>query len=137
MRIVLDDQQDGVAGLEVEPVVRDRLDWALGQRRERDARRAQAEPGCRRSCARGRQWTDVLRRQVQRKRTAALRYAAQVNLAAEQVCEFAADRESEAGAAVFAAGRGVGLLECLEDDLLFLGRNADTGVGDLERHDPR
>ena len=29
--------------------------------------------------------------------------------------------------------RGVGLLERLEDDLLLLGRDADAGVGDLER----
>ena len=31
MRIVLDDQQDGVAGLDVHPVVGDRLDGALGR----------------------------------------------------------------------------------------------------------
>ena len=44
----------------------------------------------------------------------------------------------ETGAAVLAAGAGVGLLEGLEDDLLLLGRDADAGVGDLERdHDRR
>ena len=29
---------------------------------------------------------------------------------------------------------GIGLLERLEDDLLLFQRNADAGVGDLERH---
>src|SRR5262249_47942616 len=38
------------------------------------------------------------------------------------------------GAAILAAGRGVGLLERLEDDLLLLERDADAGVGDLERN---
>ena len=51
--------------------------------------------------------------------------------------ELAADREAEAGAAVLAAGAGVGLLEGLEDDLLLLRRDADAGVGDLEGDDRR
>ena len=59
--------------------------------------------------------------------------AAQLDLAAEQVRELAADREAEAGAAVLAAGAGVGLLERLEDDVLLLQRDADAGVRDLER----
>ena len=63
------------------------------------------------------------------------RRAAQLDLAAEQARELAADGEAEAGAAVLAAGAGVGLLERLEDDLLLLGRDADAGVGDLERDD--
>ena len=46
--------------------------------------------------------------------------------------KLAADREAKAGAAVLAAGAGVGLLEGLEDDLLLFGRDADAGVGDLE-----
>ena len=56
----------------------------------------------------------------------------EADLAAEQVRELAADREAEAGAAVLAAGAGVGLLERLEDELLLLGRDADAGVGDHE-----
>ena len=32
---------------------------------------------------------------------------------------------------------GIGLLERLEDDLLLLRRNADAGIGDLERDDGR
>ena len=38
----------------------------------------------------------------------------------------------EAGAAVLAAGAGVGLLERLEDQPLLLRRDADAGVGDLD-----
>ena len=48
--------------------------------------------------------------------------------------QFAADRQPETGAAVFAAGAGVGLLERLENDFLFLERDADAGVGDFEGH---
>ena len=62
------------------------------------------------------------------------RRAAQLDLAAQQEGELAADGEAQAGAAVLAAGAGVGLLERLEDDALLLGRDADAGIGDLERH---
>ena len=61
--------------------------------------------------------------------------AAQLNLATEQAGQFAADRQPQAGAAVFAAGAGVCLLEGLEDDALLFGRNADPGIGNLEGHD--
>ena len=63
--------------------------------------------------------------------------AAQLNLAAEQAGQLAADGEAEAGAAVLAAGAGVGLLERLEDDALLLGRDADAGVRHLEGDDAR
>ena len=59
--------------------------------------------------------------------------AAQLDFAAEQVGQFAADGEAQAGSAVLAAGAGIGLLEGLEDDALFLRRNADAGIGDFER----
>ena len=51
-----------------------------------------------------------------------------------EIGQLAADRQSETGAAILAAGAGIGLLEGLEDDLLLLGRDADAGVGHLERH---
>ena len=59
----------------------------------------------------------------------------QPDLAAEQLGNFAADRQAEAGAAVLAAGRAVGLLERFEDDLVLVRRDADAGVFDLERDD--
>ena len=55
-----------------------------------------------------------------------------MNFAAEQACKLAADGKAEAGAAIFAAGAGVGLLERLEDQLLLFQRNADAGIGHLE-----
>ena len=57
-----------------------------------------------------------------------------MNFASEQRRQFTADRKSEAGAAVFAARRRVCLLEGLENDLLFLERNADACIGDFKRH---
>jgi hypothetical protein len=56
------------------------------------------------------------------------RHAAQADFAAEQVRQLAADGQAQAGAAVFAAGAGVGLLERLEDELLLFRRDADAGV---------
>ena len=87
-------------------------------------------------CASGaRTAAGILQRQVERERAAPARRAAQLDLAAEQVGKLAADRQAEAGAAVLAAGAGIGLLEGLEDDLLLLGRDADAGVRDLECDD--
>ena len=56
----------------------------------------------------------------------------QLDFAAEQHGQFAADGETEAGAAVFAGGAGVGLLEGLEDEPLLFRRDADAGILDGE-----
>ena len=45
-----------------------------------------------------------------------------MDFAAEQAGEFAADRKAKTGAAIFAAGAGIGLLERLEDQLLLFQR---------------
>ena len=58
----------------------------------------------------------------------------QMNFATEQRRQFTADRKSETGAAVFTARRRVCLLEGLENDLLFLERNTNTGGSDFKRH---
>ena len=63
--------------------------------------------------------------------------AAQLNFAAQQTGQFAADGQAQTGAAVFAAGAGVCLLERLEDDALLLRRNADARIGDFEGDDGR
>ena len=62
--------------------------------------------------------------------------AVQADFAAEQVRQLAADRQSQAGAAVLAARAGVGLLERLEDDFLLVGRDADAGVASPRRPPP-
>ncbi len=61
-----------------------------------------------------------------------LGYRTDLQLAAQQAGDLAADRQAEAGAAIFAAGRAVGLLERLEDQLLLVLRDADAGVGDRD-----
>src|SRR5881398_2332986 len=56
-----------------------------------------------------------------------------MDLGAQKTGQLAADGQAETGAAVGAARAAVGLLECLEDDLLLLRGNTDPGVGDGER----
>src|SRR5262249_44382631 len=68
--------------------------------------------------------------QEEREDTALAGRADDAEFAAEQPRDLAADREAEPRAAVFAAGRPVGLLEGLEDDPLLFERNADAGVAD-------
>ena len=134
MRIVFDDQKNGVARLEIEPVVRQLLDHALLcgnlQRRRRPERRRGRR-------ARRHRRSGIFDRQIEHERTALAGRAAQMNFAAEQARKLAADGEAEAGAAIFSAGAGVGLLEGLEDQLLLFNGNADAGVGDLEGDDGR
>src|SRR5947207_1073816 len=91
----------------------------IGQRRRKLRRLqhcAQAAQGSRRK---------VRLRQVEREGAAFARRATETNLAAEQSRQFAADRKTQARAAVLAAGRAVRLLERLEDNLLLLRRNAN------------
>ena len=61
--------------------------------------------------------------------------AAQLNFASQQAGQFAADRQSQAGTAILAAGACIRLLERLEDDPLLFGRNANAGIGHLEGND--
>ena len=68
-------------------------------------------------------------RQVKRKCAAHAGRAGQTDFAAQQAGDFAADRQPQAGAAVFAARAAVGLLKRFENDLLLLERNADSGIG--------
>ncbi len=129
MRIVLDDQENGVARFEIEPVVGQLLDDPLLRRGRRHRRRVVLRK--RRDPRRHRR-PGIFQRQIEREGAALAGRAPQVDFAAEQACQFAADREPEAGAAIFAAGAGIGLLERLEDQLLLLQRNADAGIGHLE-----
>ena len=78
---------------------------------------------------------DISHWKVERERAAFPGLAPQLDFAAEQVREFAADREPEPRAPVTAIGAGVRLLKGLEYDALLLRRNADAGVGHLERDD--
>ena len=62
------------------------------------------------------------------KRLPLSRHALQRDFPAEQACELATDRESQARASVFAAGSRVRLLKRLEDQLLLVGLNSDAGI---------
>jgi hypothetical protein len=66
--------------------------------------------------------------QVERERAAHSRDAAELDFATKQVGQLTADGEAKARAAVFAAGRRIGLLERLEDDPLLFRRDADASV---------
>ena len=130
MRIVLDDQKDGVAGFEIEPVVGDLLD-----RRAPGSAAAAPAPCCTATARMTRGATvgpEYFSGRYSVKVAALAGRALQMDFAAEQARQFAADRKAEAGAAIFAAGAGVGLLERLEDQLLLVLRDADAGIGHFE-----
>src|SRR5262249_36140552 len=121
---------DAVAGHDVEPIIRNllrdgrrgKLLLALDQRRRVGSNAdRRGRPG-------------IFERQIEREARALAGDRAQLDLAAEQARELAADRKPKTGAAVFAARARVRLLERLEDDALLLERNADAGVRHLERH---
>src|SRR6185437_3280125 len=98
----------------------------------REQRQVRQVAGGRAAGARG---PNVGLREIQREYAAGAWRALQLDLAAQQAGELAADGKSQAGAAVLAAGAGIRLLECLEDDSLLIGGDTDAGVGDLERND--
>ncbi len=138
VRIVFDDQQDGIARLQIVAIVCDALDRLLRQRRScRQLQRRRSRLTFCLPAVAGADGPDVGLRQVEREGAALARRAAQLNFAAQQAGQFAADGQAQAGAAVLAAGAGIRLLEGLEDDALLFGGNADAGVGDLERNDRR
>src|SRR5262249_23752506 len=66
--------------------------------------------------------------QIQRKRAAKARRTDQPDLASQQSGDLAADGQSQAGAAVFAARAAVSLLESLENDGLFFLGNAHARI---------
>ncbi len=131
MRVVLDNEEHGIAGFDPFAVVGDVLGRDLG---DADGPQHVAVTGGadRRHDALLGGRPDIFERQIEGEDAAAARRGAQLDLAAEQVGKLAADGETESGAAIFPAGAGIGLLERLEDDLLLLERNADAGIGDLE-----
>src|SRR5262249_185736 len=135
VRIVLDDEQDRVAGLNLEPIVGNLLDRPLLHcghdghvYRLRRAGGGRLRRGAR---------SDISQRQIQREGAARAGRAAQLDFAAEEVGQLTADGQPQPGAAVFAAGAGIRLHEGLENDLLFLVRNTDAGIGNFESHDRR
>ena len=120
-RVVLDDEQYGIALLDRAAIVLNRFDGALGRcggnklgLERLQSTRAIDWPGAARR-------TGIMQRQIDREGAAHVGRAAKLDLTAEKVRQLSADGQPKSGAAIFAAGAGVGLLEGLEDDLLFLG----------------
>src|ERR1700760_4626556 len=109
-------------------IIRHRLDRALGQPYRRRRRMFSAWRCIRYEDTRTGRGTGIDERQVERERAAHAGFAAQLDLAAEQAGQLATDRQPKAGAAVLAAGRGIGLLERLEDDALLLRLDTDAGI---------
>src|SRR5207253_780198 len=124
VRIVLDDEQRGIPGIEDVAIVGD-VERAFGRQRRGDVRRTRGDLRTARGFAFGR--PHVMQRQVEDEGAAFARRTLQPDLAAEQAGDFATDGEPEAGAAVTARGARIGLLERLEHDLLLL-RQADAGT---------
>ena len=75
-----------------------------------------------------------MRRMEEGERTSDAHGAFNRDLAAEQGCDFAADRKAQTRAAELARRSHVGLLERLEDHVVFILRNADAGIGHRKGH---
>ncbi len=73
-------------------------------------------------------------RQRDGKHAALARLARHTHRAAQQTREFPRYRQSQTTAAVLAAGRAIGLLERLENEVLLVARNADARVAHIEAH---
>ena len=135
--VVLDHQQHAVARRErvaiVAELVRQRLH---GRDRHRGLRRVRAAPAGPPVSGRPSTTGSGLEGQEQREGRALAGHALHRQRAAEQPRELARDGEPEAGAAVAAAGRAVGLLEGLEDQRQLVRRDADAGVEHGERREP-
>src|SRR3954453_23267111 len=98
MRIILDDEQDGVSRRDIRTIVKNRCDSRVGEPLWGDTESVHF--GCRAPGSDRR--ADKGRRQIQRKCRALAGIAAQLNLAAEQVRKVAADRHA-AGARLHAS----------------------------------
>ncbi|EXF42601.1 hypothetical protein BAY1663_04992 [Pseudomonas sp. BAY1663] len=72
----------------------------------------------------------VILRHQQGERAAGAGRALHADLSAEQLRQFAGNRQAQAGAAITAIGGAVGLAEGLEDRRLLFDRDADAGIAD-------
>src|ERR1700750_1335373 len=72
-------------------------------------------------------------RQDHREGAATAHFALQLDLAAKQSHDLAADREAQARTAVLTAGRAIRLRGCLTDQLLLVDGDTDTGIDHFER----
>jgi hypothetical protein len=72
-------------------------------------------------------------RQIQGKGATEPGSAPQLDFAAQEIRKLAADRQAQPCSTVIPASARIRLFKGFEYELLLLGRDADTGIGDLER----
>src|ERR1044071_3891279 len=72
-------------------------------------------------------------RQEEREHAALAFFTLDLDRSTKQFGETLTDRKSKTRSTILTAGRTFCLLECFEDDLLFLRRDTDTGIADRER----
>src|ERR1700730_11840926 len=128
VQVILNNQQHCVVGLKVSAVVQDLRLRAL---RRGDAPHWSGDR-YRSLCCWG---TSIFQRQLKREDAASSGGALKLNFAGEEGSQLTANREAQTGPAVFPASAGIGLLKRLENAVLLLRRDTDSGVGDLERYD--
>src|SRR5690606_7042728 len=78
----------------------------------------------------------AISRQVECERASLARSAFKLNRSSEQLRKPATDRKTQAGSAVFTAGRSFRLLERFEYYQLFLLWDTDPGIADCESDNP-
>ena len=135
--VVLDDEHDPVTGLDHGAIVLDvsgqkqrRIEIELDGRAVRARRRRVVDVEF--VCRRPRWCLRVRRGQVERERAALAAGRLDMDLAAEEPRNLAADRQAEPCAAVAAVRLAVRLLERLEDQLQLVLRDSDPRVEDRE-----
>src|SRR5258706_4190038 len=136
-RVVLNNQQYAVAGYDFSAIISERRRKSLVERKflGGGVRIRERHGGRRTRFATYRSDGQKVLGKIQREDASFSNGTGQPDFATEQSRDFAADRQPQARAAIISAGAAIGLLEGLEDDLLFLGRDANAGVGDGECDD--
>src|SRR5262245_42164876 len=116
MRVIIDDQQNAVAFVDLAAVIGYHFlrvrDCARRRGRLLDWRNARYE------VRNGASGATIHKRQVQGERTSLSGGTLQLDFPTQQYCKLAADGEAQTRPTVFTAGSGVRLLERLEDQLL-------------------
>ena len=132
IQVVLDNQQRAVAGLDtgtivIHGILDDERDFYFGLPRLRDGLVGNLSARMRPPLS----FVHIRRircGQIQRERAAFAGRAVQPDFSAKQSRNLATNGEAEAGPSVLPCDGPVCLLERLENDLVFVGRNADPGI---------
>src|ERR1700674_5424699 len=131
VRVIFDNQQDCIIGLQIVAVVGNLLDRMFrdnGQRRWQHRRWVLSlHHG-----SAGRAYIGLW--QVEDKGAPSTWSAPQLDFATEEAGQFATDRQPQTCSTILTAGAGVCLLESFEDDPLLVQRNTNAGIGNFKGH---